>query len=86
MVLTEDGKCTVCGNRDNVIALTDYDSSRVTIIICKDCLIEVLLSIMSNEFQMLQFGRRQATDKNRKIVEQEVTKIIFDTIDYKRNE
>ena len=83
MILIEDGKCTICGNRDNVVALNDHDSNRTVLIICKDCLIDSLINFgMYGNVKQLLF-----TPDNRDVIklDNQVSKMIFDAIESKKH-
>lgn len=85
MILVEDGKCTVCGNRNNVVSLNDHSDDRTVTIICKDCLIDVLMNyVLYGDMRNKAVCTIEAKDINITRIEKaekEITNIIFDNID-----
>lgn len=79
MILIEDGKCVICSNRDNVVALNDCNDHRTVTIICKDCLIDVLINftIYGNMKQLLfEYVMKEDLQKS----EDRASDIVFNNI------
>ena len=81
MILVEDGKCTICGNRDNIVSLNDHDDNRTVTIICKDCLIDVLLNrVIYHEMKVIMYKDEKVTREQYEKLEKELGDIVFDAI------
>lgn len=62
MFLVKDGKCCVCGKTENLVMLIDHTQSREHIVICKDHLIEALITFFAyDKVKMLVIEKKYPT-------------------------